>query len=254
MPPPLSGGEAGEVAGVTTYPIVSVVFPTGQSNYVTQYTHVYTDRYDVAGFVPCFTAGTLIRTDAGDRAAETLQPGDRIWTRDHGFQPIKWCGIRRITASDLVAHEAWRPIRISAGALGKGMPDRDLIVSPQHRVLVRSAIAIRMFGCAEILVAAKRLTELPGIEIDDSCEAVSYVHLMFADHEIVLSNGAETESLYLGKMAVAALGQQAVDEILALFPALENDDAPPSARLIPAGRRVDRLVDRHIRNDHPLVS
>lgn len=76
--------------------------------------------------------------------------------------------------------------------MGAGIPDRDLLVSPQHRVLVRSAIAQRMFGSSEVLVAAKQLLQLPGISLAEDVAGVSYVHLLFDRHEIVVSNGAET--------------------------------------------------------------
>lgn len=93
----------------------------------------------------CFVAGTLIETPVGWRAVEELAPGDLVITRDNGHQPVRWVGSVRLSGSSLARHSRLRPIRIRAGALGPATPARDLLVSPQHRVLVRSNIAMRMF-------------------------------------------------------------------------------------------------------------
>lgn len=205
--------------------------------------------------VPCFTAGTMIRTQDGQRAVETLSVGDLVWTRDHGLQPIRWRGARRLGAEELAANPKLRPIRIKAGALGPGQPAQDLVVSPQHRILVRSAIAARMFGAAEILVPAKQLLGIPGIEIDTEAMQVTYLHLMFDHHEVLMSNGAETESLYPGPMAVAALGEAAAAEIRAIFAELLDDpQAVPGARPFVAGKRARKLAARHGANGQPLAS
>ena len=63
-------------------------------------------------------------------------------------------------ASRIPCSRTGRPIRIRAGTLGNGLPEADLIVSPQHRVLVRSGIARTLFGADEVLVAAKQLLAL----------------------------------------------------------------------------------------------
>lgn len=253
LPPPLSGGEPGEVDGVTTYPIVSISMPFGASNYVTSYSGVFTDRYNVSEFVPCFASGTMILTDDGERPVETLSVGDLVWTRDHGFQPLRWSGKRSLDAIDLAAMPKVMPIRIRAGALGPNNPDRDLTVSPQHRVLVRSAIAQRMFDASELLVAARQLTDVPGIEVLSDVQSVTYVHLLFDQHEVLMSNGAETESFYPGSQAIAALGD-AAEEIFALFPQLRGMvDAVPGARPFATGKRARQMATRHVANARALV-
>ena len=111
--------------------------------------------------LPCFTRGTMILTDAGLRAIEDLAEGDLVMTRDNGLQPVRWIGSVEVPADRLAAAPMLRPIRIAAGALGASTPAQDLLVSPQHRVLVRSRIAQRMFGTSEVMVPAIRLTVLP---------------------------------------------------------------------------------------------
>ncbi|WP_246026564.1 Hint domain-containing protein [Paracoccus luteus] len=206
--------------------------------------------FDVA--FPCFAAGTLIDTVRGPVAVERLRAGDLVRTAAHGFQPIRWIGSRTLDRADLARRPGLRPIRIAVGALGEGRPGRDLLVSPQHRMLVRSAIAQRMFGAPEVLVAAKHLIGLPGIAVA-TCERVDYVHFMCDRHQVVFAEGAATESLYAGAEAIRTLPGAARDEILALFPELANAPAPRPARPLVPGRQGRQLARRHIANERPLI-
>mgnify|MGYP000903402355 CR=1 FL=1 len=212
-------------------------------------------RGNTIDIIPCFTAGTLIETPEGPRAVETLLPGDPVLTRDHGAQPLRWIGRRRLGADELAARPHLRPIRIRAGALGVDCPSSDLLVSPQHRILIRSAVAQRMFGAAEVLVAARQLLVLDGIEVATDMDQVEYVHILFDRHEIVISNGAETESLYTGGEALKSVGAAARAEILSLFPELAGAGfIPVPARPLSSGRQGRNLAARHLRNDKPLVA
>lgn len=204
--------------------------------------------------VVCFGADALIETERGPVAAGDLAVGDMVRTRDAGMQPIRWIGRNRLSSDMLVASPRLRPIRIGAGAMGDNVPSADLIVSPQHRVLVRSRIAQKMFGAAEVLVAAKQLCQLDGIDIADDLDEVTYVHFMFDDHQIVLSNGAETESLHTGAEALKAVGPAARDEIFALFPELRDGAEKTPARVLASGRMGRKLAVRHATNGKPLVS
>ena len=204
--------------------------------------------------ISCFTSGTMIRTPEGEVPVEDIGVGDLVLTRDNGLQPVRWTGARHVTAPEIAANSALAPVRIAAGALGPNLPARDLLVSQQHRILVRSAIATRMFGAQELLIAAKHLTEVEGIDILTDAPGVTYVHLMFDAHEILVSNGAETESLYPGPQALLALGD-AAHEIFTLFPQLRDAvDAFPGARPFVTGRKARQLASRHAANQKPLAS
>lgn len=208
------------------------------------------ERLNAIG-IPCFGRGTMILTPRGEVAVEDLRVGDLIVTRDNGARPIRWIGGRALDAVDLALSPKLRPIRIKAGALGPNLPSTDLTVSPQHRVLMRSAIAQRMFGAEEVLVAARQLTALEGID-EVEVAAVEYFHILFDGHEIVFSNGAETESLFTGPEAMKALGQAAREEILTLFPELRDTPARPARPVIP-GAKARQMVQRHQRNGKQLV-
>lgn len=202
---------------------------------------------------PCFTSGTLIDTPCGPIAVNSLSVGDLVLTADHSAQPVRWIGRRRFSARQLAQNPNLVPIRIRSGALGPDTPSTDLVISPQHRVLVRSRIARRMFNCEEILIAAKHLLRLDGVEEAHDLAEVEYVHILFDRHEVVLANGAATELLYLGPEAIKALPDDAVDEILTIFPELILDSySPVGARLLAPGRQARKLAQRHLRNRKPL--
>ncbi|MDP5305666.1 Hint domain-containing protein [Paracoccus spongiarum] len=231
-------------------PIVSVTL----TGLITNTSDLTTNR-NGADFITCFTAGTLIDTPEGPRPVEDLRAGDLVLTGDRGAQVLRWAGSRSL---DLQGRDHLRPVRIRAGALGQGLPVADLLVSPQHRVLVRSAIAQRMFGTDEVLVAARHLLALPGIEVAEDAAQVTYVHLLFDRHELVTSNGAVTESLFTGPEALKGVGEAARAEILALFPQLagigaEFEAFSPARPLVP-GRQGRRLAARHLLNARPVVA
>ncbi|GAA3867628.1 Hint domain-containing protein [Celeribacter arenosi] len=219
------------------------------------------DFYDMyaayEALVPCFAKGTTIATDTGNVAIEDLGVGMLVETRDNGLQEIQWIGNRTLNAADLEKSPNLKPIRIRAGALGPDLPARDLVVSPQHRIVVRSNIVLRMFDVAEVLVAAKHLVNIPGIEVAEDLTEVTYYHMLFERHEIVLSNGAETESLHPGKESLKAVGGAARDEIFTLFPALRfygKANPPPGAAPFVKGRQGRALAHRHAKNDKQLVA
>lgn len=202
----------------------------------------------------CFAAGTLIATPRGEVAVEDLAPGDLVVTADASAQPIVWTGGVTLNELDLARNPNLRPIRISAGALGDRVPARDLVVSPQHRMLIRSAIAGRMFGAEEVLVPACKLLDLPGVNLDTDCTSVRYVHVLCDGHQVVRANGALSETLYLGASALDAMPKESVEEIAALFPAvLEPGFLPaPARRLVAKKALVRQLVLRHLRNGRHL--
>lgn len=198
--------------------------------------------------VTCFGMGTMIETGTGPRRVEDLRPGDMILTRDRGLQPLRWLGGSHLGPEGLEMRPNLRPILIRAGALGADSPARDLVVSPQHRLLLRSRIADRLFENGEILVAAKHLIGLPGIEVTVPAGGVTYFHLLFDRHEIVLSNGAWSESLFTGSEALKSVSDAARREIFALFPDLVGGSPPRPARRLLTGREAQQLAERQRRN------
>lgn len=204
----------------------------------------------------CFGAGTMILTDDGERPVESLSVGDVIVTADHGLQPIRWIGRRTIEVTSLRRWPKLHPIRIKAGALGPNIPTRDLIVSPQHRVLASGRIVNRLFKCVEVLAAAKHLCSLDGVEVAWDVETVTYVHVMFDRHEVIFAEGLSTESLYAGDQALKGIAPAGLQELFSIFPELQDRKAraalPPARRLL-RGREAQELARRHAKNSRPLL-
>ncbi len=177
---------------------------------------------EIEEIVPCFTPGTLIATPRGERLVEELREGDTVITRDNGIQEIRWIGTRKLSWRDLMLAEHLQPVLIRAGSLGEGLPERDMLVSPNHRVLVSNDRTALYFEESEVLVAAKHLIDNRGI-FQVPSKGASYIHFMFDRHEVVLSNGAWTESFQPGDYSLKGVGNAQRIEILELFPELECD-------------------------------
>ncbi|SNS67414.1 Ig-like domain-containing protein [Antarctobacter heliothermus] len=179
------------------------------------------DFFEIEEIVPCFTPGTLIATPQGERLVEDLEVGDRVITRDNGIQEIKWVGRKDLTGFDLARKPHFKPILIQQGALGNNLPEHDMLVSPNHRVLVANDKTALYFEEREVLVAAKHLTGLDGVD-EVEANGVAYIHVMFEGHEVILSNGAWTESFQPGDYSLKGIGNAQRQEILELFPELEH--------------------------------
>ncbi len=123
------------------------------------------------------------------------------------------------------------------------------------RILVRSKIAQRIFNSDEVLLPAKKLLPLDGVEVvEDNPDGVECFHILFDQHEIIYSNGAATESLLTGPQALKAVSREARAELETLFPEICDPDFEPiSARLIPdSGKDMRELVARHVKNNKPM--
>lgn len=176
-----------------------------------------------AGGVICFTHGTTISTPTGPRLVEDLREGDRVLTKDNGPQPIQWIGARRMSGARLYTMPHLRPIRIRQGAFGIRRPEESLLVSPEHRMLVKGAVARDLFNTDEVLVTARDLVNGRSILRDVSVREVTYVHLLLDDHQILFANGIETDSFHPANAALSALTPGDRARLLAGRPELEYD-------------------------------
>ncbi len=176
-----------------------------------------------AAWVICFTPGTWLTTPGGPRRIETLQAGDRIETRDNGPQPVLWTGHRRMSGARLYAMPHLRPIRFRSGALGSGRPDQDLLVSPQHRMLVKGSAAQALFNTPEVLVAAENLVNDHSVTVDRAARDVVYVHVLLERHNIVWANGLETESFHPSNTALDMIEAGQREGLLRLLPAIADN-------------------------------
>ncbi len=198
----------------------------------------------------CFSADTLIQTLVGPKSAGDLRVGDLVRTQDHGYKPIQWIHSDKIPVSLQRSSPKIRPVRIASNSLAPGYPSADLIVSPQHRIMVRSKICERMYKNPEVLVKAKALVGLEGIAIQPPEKGLIYVHFLLDGHEIVFANGHPCESLLPGEMTFETLNgsdklrlQQCVAQQKS-----HQEETPAPARPIAEGSRAKEMIMRHRKN------
>jgi len=173
--------------------------------------------------VICFAAGTRIATPFGPRPVESLGPGDAVLTADHGLQTVRWAGQRRVAAAGALA-----PVRIAAGALGN---TRDLLVSPQHRMMLAGWRAELHAGTPEALAPAIHLVGTPGITRTGG-RGIIYCHLLFDRHEIIFAENAPSESFHPGRIGLEGIEAAQREELFTVFPELRADPGiyGPAAR------------------------
>lgn len=191
------------------------------------------------GMVTCFDRSTLITTPNGLVPIYELRVGDLVLTMDHGFQAVRWHGKRQISATGRFA-----PVVIMAGALSN---TSDLIVSPQHRILLLDWRAEIIAGTREVFCPAVHLVNDHSVRRKVG-GMVEYHHIMFDRHEVIYGNGVPSESFHPGEMAMSALDQIARAELLSIFPELYDTDPaalPPLARPVasgPEGRMIAQMI------------
>ncbi|WP_348774584.1 Hint domain-containing protein [Ruegeria atlantica] len=171
-----------------------------------------------AGTVPCFVKGTLIETGKGPCPVEELSVGDKVRVSSGALLPILWIGKKTMSAEALQRNPRLRPVCIQKGAIGDGLPDRDLYVSPQHRIVLEGWRAELLFGESRVFAAAIHLVNDKTIRQVRPDEAVTYFHVACDRHAILISHGLPTESLFLGDMALLSFDREDVVELGMLFP------------------------------------
>lgn len=219
---------------------LAVTFPSA-GNYTVRFSELGPNDslgaiVDDVSMVVCFVAGTRIKTDRGPRPVETLRPGDRVWTMDAGFQPLRWVGQRTLTQAEQQANPQLCAVEIASGALGPNHPRRRLCLSPQHRVMVANWKAQLYFGETEVLVPALSLVNGSSVTRAPPQEGLCYVHLLMDQHHIVNSEGVLTESFFPSEQALRAVSAQVRTELLTLFPDLQQI----TSTLFKTARRVLR--------------
>lgn len=169
---------------------------------------------DTGEDIICFASGTMILTPSGERRIEHLFEGDIVVTLDSGPQPIRWIGSKTVRATGALA-----PVRFARGTIGNS---RDLFVSPQHRMLLREASMNIRSAQGEVLAPASALVDDFRIGVAYG-GLVVYHHVMFDQHQIVIANGAASESFHPGDGALGTLDGQERETLFRVFPTLRSD-------------------------------
>lgn len=170
---------------------------------------------------PCFASGTLIETPGGPCAVEDLKAGDEVLTRDNGVQVLRWAGKRHIACHEQ-AFRAFQPVRLRKDCFARGVPERDVLVSPNHRILLRNPMVELVSGQKEVFCAAQLLINGQTI-VREPVGEITYHHLLFDRHEVLFASGCESESFFPGEIGLESLDPPARAEVLALLPRLCRD-------------------------------
>jgi hypothetical protein len=177
--------------------------------------------------IQCFLTGTEIATPYGPRPVETLVSGDQILTAEGDTVPVRFV-FRQTIATRFGPPERLQPVRLRAGALGEGLPERDLVLTADHALMIDGLLIN-----AGALVNGSSIDWVPLAELG---ERVTVYHVETENHDIILAEGAPTETY------IDYAGRQAFDnyaEYVALYGAdraIAENPAPriSSARMLPA--------------------
>ncbi|MCB5200796.1 Hint domain-containing protein [Loktanella sp. TSTF-M6] len=175
--------------------------------------------------VICFTPGTMIRTPHGPRDVASLSEGDVVQTQDNGPAEILWLASRRVSGARIRAVPDLAPVRLKAGSLDREVPDEGLLVSPDHRMVLRGPQARALFNSDEVLVAARDLINDRTIMREHGHRAVTYIHMLLPRHEIVFANGVATESFHPDNTPMGAMDDGDRDRLFDRLPDLAVDTA-----------------------------
>ena len=221
----ITGGEGGESAGDTLdfqglIGFKDITYTNtddangGNSGFATMADGSVVNFSEIENVIICFTAGTRVLTPQGQRDVADLRPGDPVLTADNGVQSVRWVGRRTVPAIGNLA-----PVRIGAGLFGN---ERELLVSPQHRMLLTGWRAQLLFGESEVLSPATHLVDDTQI-IRQTGGEVTYVHIAFDRHEIVFAEGAPSESFHPGHVGLKGILDPCREELFRIFPELRSN-------------------------------
>lgn len=164
--------------------------------------------------------GALIETADGRVPVEELASGDRLVTRDRGLQRLRWVGECGLGAAGLAFRPGLAPVRIARGALGGGLPERDLVLAPDHRLMLRHRRAQELFGRAEVMVAAGDLVGLPGVgrivPARGADRQVHFLQLMCEGDALVRIEGLWCETFQPGAARLSGLSLEDRAALVAL--------------------------------------
>lgn len=164
-------------AGLLGLPVATFTIPEGV-------TFEYNESTGTVEFTSCFLRGTLIRTPEGDIPVEDLRVGDLVVTYNgEGVSEIKWVGRRMLDPKAVDKPRDTLPVRIKAGAIAENVPERDLLVSPDHCMFFENS-----------LIPAKFLVNGTTIIQEMMLTPFEYYHIELEHHNIVLAEGALTET------------------------------------------------------------
>ena len=140
-------------------------------------------------FAACFLAGTLISTFNSTMAVETIKTGDIVKTFDWKTNQttnatVIWVGQKHTNVKTYLSDDlAGYPVRILKNAISENVPNKDLLVTPEHCLFFDGNF-----------VPARMLVNGRSIYYDYSITSYDYYHIETEQHSVIWANGMLTES------------------------------------------------------------
>ncbi|MBV1869015.1 MAG: Hint domain-containing protein [Marinosulfonomonas sp.] len=176
--------------------------------------------------------GANVRTPCGPRRIEMVRPGDLIVTRDEGLQPVRMIWKREVSLADIAVNPALAPVRFKPRAVGPMMPQKDVCVAADHRILVPGYRLLGEEKTSCCLLSALEFAEASDAAyVDRSAEVVTYFTLIFDTHQVFSADGLFSESFLPTAKNLAALDETLRDNVVRCFPQLKRQpDAYPAGK------------------------
>jgi hypothetical protein len=130
-----------------------------------------------------YVRGTFVLTMDGEIPVEALRIGDMLRAASGVLRPVKWIGRRSYGGRFMAKNPALVPVVIRVGALGDGIPRRNLLVSPSHALFIDG-----------MLIEAADLINGESIVRAEPPAAVEYVHIELDKHDVIVADGACAET------------------------------------------------------------
>lgn len=170
----------------------------------------------------CFGEGTEVDTPLGRRPMQDLRPGDAVLTEDGRTVCLAWVEKSTYPRKRAAQDDRLRPVHLRAGAFGPGLPESDLVLSPQHRVVVEGPACELLFGLERAFVIARHLPEPFATRPEPEAD-VTYYHLFLENHEVLVTNGLPSESLQPARRMIEAMSDEARESLMAVLEVLGTD-------------------------------
>ncbi len=142
----------------------------------------------------------------------------------------------------MAKHPELRPISFAPNSLGPSLPDKQMKLSPQHKLWINSPLNALYCEYDTLLISAKHLTNGTTIKVDHTTQGEEYIHLLFDCHEIIYADGVETESFNPGEWAMGLMEAEAKLELDIQFPHLRDTNMLPGFNLYPTVKTHEALV------------
>jgi hypothetical protein len=160
-----------------------------------------------------------VRTPCGARHVANLRPGDLVVTRDHGLRPVRLVWSRTVTEADVAADPSLAPVCLRPRAIGPMMPQRDLVVAGDHRLLIPGYRLTDQPDASAALIPAREIAGTSDAAFVDRARGeMTFWNLVFDAHEVFTANGQPVESFHITEGSMALVPPAVRARIGEVFP------------------------------------